>query len=168
MRYGNSRPDSKKTITKKIKKNNEILNSIENIDLNEISEVKRKFLEHNLDSALNEIIESEERLENGDYSLKPFKRRKNISLEKLKVLVLDYIEEVLNNEQRLLKHISKEEISRKYEVKEHLVEQVFHILNREGILSQRKSNYAHDTNRNPMFDGIESGWAEDTYSILKK
>lgn len=62
-------------------------------------------------------------------------------------------------------YVTKEDIARDLKVKEHEVENVFHRLNLEGILSQRKSNYAHDTNRNPMFPGGESGWASDIYYI---
>ena len=90
------------------------------------------------------------------------KSYKKIPHDKLKAIIVAYI----NNTEK--SYVTKEEISIKYNVKEHYVEEVFKELNREGILYQRKSNYAHDTNRNPMFYGSESGWACDTYDIRKR
>lgn len=92
-------------------------------------------------------------------SLKSFKK---IPHDKLKTIILAYI----NNCER--SYITKEEISIKYNIKQHYVEEVFKELNREGILGQRTSNYAHDTSRNPIFDGNESGWACDLYYIRKR
>lgn len=92
-------------------------------------------------------------------TLKSFKK---IPHDKLKTIIVAYI----NNCER--SYVTKEEISIKYNVKEHYVEEVFKELNREGLLGQRTSNYAHDTNRNPMFDGNESGWACDLYYIRKR
>jgi len=84
---------------------------------------------------------------------------KKIPHENLKVIIMGYI---INSEKGF---ITKEEISRKYKVKEHCVENVFRELNREGVLSQRHARFAHDTNRNRMFGGSESGWASDIYYI---
>ena len=92
-------------------------------------------------------------------TLKSFKK---IPHDKLKSIIVAYI----NNTEK--SYVTKEEISIKYNVKQHYVEEIFKELNREGILYQRKSNYAHDTNRNPMFYGSESGWACDTYDIGKR
>ena len=90
------------------------------------------------------------------------KSYKKIPHDKLKVIILGYISNVKDN------FVTKEEISVKYNVKEHFVEEIFKELNREGILSQRNANYAHDTNRNYMFSGSESVWACDKYYINKK
>ncbi|WP_368262781.1 hypothetical protein [Clostridium disporicum] len=84
---------------------------------------------------------------------------KKIPHENLKAIIMGYIINADND------YITKEEISRKYCVKEHCVENVFRELNREGILSQRHARFAHDTNRNRMFSGSESGWASDIYYI---
>lgn len=61
--------------------------------------------------------------------------------------------------------VTKEDMARMFQVAEHAVEQVFHWLNREGVLSQRRPAYAHDTNRNSLFPGSPSGWASDVYAI---
>ena len=60
---------------------------------------------------------------------------------------------------------TKEEIAFATGVKTHFVEQVFMRLNHKGILSQETRDFAHDTNRNPMFFGRDSGWAANTYTI---
>lgn len=90
------------------------------------------------------------------------KSYKKIPHNKLKTIVVAYI----NNCER--SYVTKEEISIKYSIKQHYVEEVFKELNREGILSQRTAHYAHDTNRNPVCDGMESGWACDLYYIRKR
>lgn len=46
------------------------------------------------------------------------------------------------------------------------VRKIFMRLNREGILSQKRRVFAHDTNRNWMFPGRASGWASNYYDIL--
>lgn len=56
-------------------------------------------------------------------------------------------------------------MARLFQVAEHAVEQVFYWLNREGVLSQRRPTYAHDTNRNPLFPGSPSGWASDEFDV---
>lgn len=88
--------------------------------------------------------------------------RKKIPHDKLKKMILEFI--------RITKDdfIVKEELAFKFNTYEHKVEDVFRELNREGILSQRKAQYVHDTNRHPMFPMDVSGWACDKYYIRKK
>lgn len=47
------------------------------------------------------------------------------------------------------------------------VQQVFQRLNREGVLSRRSHSFAHDTDRNPLFPGRDSGWCSNYYTILR-
>lgn len=90
------------------------------------------------------------------------KSYKKIPHDKLKAIIIGYLSNVKDN------FVTKEEISIKYNVKEHFVEEIFKELNREGILSQRHAHYAHDTNRNYIFSGSESGWSCDMYYISRK
>lgn len=92
-----------------------------------------------------------------------FKRRvKKIKPEKLKKRILEYIVSTDKSS------ICKEELTRLFQLEEHRVEQVFHVLNLEGVLSQRTPDYTHDTNRNPIFYGMKSGWASDLYHVLDR
>lgn len=98
---------------------------------------------------------------------KPIKRSyKKINREKLKDMIINYIKYEIIDKENI--YVTKEEISRKFKVKEHEVERVFAILNREGMLSQRKSEYAHDTNRNLLLYGSDSGWHPDFYEVINK
>lgn len=92
----------------------------------------------------------------------PIKSYKKIPKKKLKKMILEYIRNCPND------YICKENLAFKFKVKQHFVEEVFKELNREGILSQRESSYAHDSTRNPIFYGAISGWASDKYYILKR
>lgn len=166
MRYGDSRPDSKKSKIKEIKEKEKLVEVISNIDMINKTPMHKQRLEDMGERAINKIISLEEDIQSGNYTLKPFKRRRNMDLDKLKELIMEDILIRSKSDNWIDKRISKEHYARKLEVKEHLVEQVFHLLNKEGILSQRESNYAHDTNRNWLFSGEKSGWAEDTYNIL--
>ena len=87
---------------------------------------------------------------------------KKIPFKKLKQMTIDYIKNLDRN------YITKEELSKLFKVHEHDIEKVFMQLNLEGILSQRNSNFAHDTNRNPIFPMPVSGWACDLYYIRQK
>lgn len=106
-------------------------------------------------------------------SQKPLKRkikkRTDIQVEEM---VRHYIELVKENPELSVYAgcfgIAKENVAIQLQVPVSQVENVFRKLNREGILSQRIPIYAHDTNRNPIFDGRASGWASDYYKILIK
>lgn len=136
---------------------------------------KCKVLRERVENSPNKTIHSEVILSNLNHSefiannnlkkAKPKKalmKYKKIPHHNLKSIIMGYIINSDNN------FITKEEISRKYQVKEHCVENVFRELNREGILSQRHARFAHDTNRNRMFPGSESGWSSDIYYIKKR
>ena len=51
-------------------------------------------------------------------------------------------------------HIPKGQVSR-----------LFHKLNLQGLLSQKRRCYAHDTDRNPFASGPWSGWASNVYYV---
>lgn len=57
--------------------------------------------------------------------------------------------------------VCKDDLVRQLQVAEHAVDQVLGQLNRKGVLFQRRHEFAHDTNRNPLFYGSASGWASD-------
>lgn len=90
------------------------------------------------------------------------RRTRNMPNHKLFHLVVAYITNTEDDE------IFKETLAYQLRVKEHAIEKCFHQLNLLGILSQRRPRYAHDTNRNPIFGGSDSGWHADTYKILDK
>lgn len=85
---------------------------------------------------------------------------KNCSVKKAYRLVSEYLASY--KDQRF---VTKEELSRLFQIPESRVEDAFRILNREGVLSQAVHQTAHDTNRNPTAYGTISGWASDIYYI---
>lgn len=46
-----------------------------------------------------------------------------------------------------------------------MIKQCFQKLNAEGLLYRAARNFAHDTNRNNMFFGRESGWMANSYDL---
>lgn len=91
---------------------------------------------------------------------------------KAEELILDYINRVAENPKLSVvamgPAVAKEGVAHALELPVSQVENIFRKLNREGILSQRNHRYAHDTNRNPIFYGSDSGWASDYYMILNQ
>lgn len=85
---------------------------------------------------------------------------KNCSVKKAYRLVSEYL--ASHKDQ---KFVTKEELSRLFQIPESRVEDAFRILNREGVLSQAVHQMAHDINRNPTAYGTISGWASDIYYI---
>lgn len=116
-------------------------------------------------STLEKRIRELRRKEENNPSKRIKKCRKKISHDKLKEMILSYIDTINSD---INYNVTKEEISQNFNVKESDVELIFMELNREGILSQRVPRYAHDTNRNPMFPMDISGWSSDIYKIRKK
>ena len=126
----------------------------------EIKEEKQKQI-----SILEKRIRELRKKESDNPSKRIKKCRKKISHDKLKEIILSYIN-TINSDTNY--NVTKEEISQKFNVKESDVELIFMELNREGILSQRVPRYAHDTSRNPTFPMDISGWSSDIYNIRKK
>ena len=91
---------------------------------------------------------------------------------KAEALILEYINRVAENPKLSVvamgTAVAKEKVAYDLELPVSQVENIFRKLNREGILSQRNHRYAHDTNRNPIFYGSDSGWASDYYMILNQ
>lgn len=87
-------------------------------------------------------------------------RYKNCSVKKAYRLISEYL-----TSHKDQKFVTKEELSRLFQIPESRVEDAFRILNREGVLSQAVHQTAHDTNRNPTAYGTISGWASDIYYI---
>ena len=91
---------------------------------------------------------------------------------KAEELILEYINRVAENPKLSVvamgTAVAKEKVAYDLELPVSQVENIFRKLNREGILSQRNHRYAHDTNRNPIFYGSDSGWASDYYMILNQ
>lgn len=86
---------------------------------------------------------------------------KKRNLEQIKTTVLELIK---NNPDR--SYLTKEDVARTLCVKECQVEQVFAILNREGILGQARHEAPHDNQREPWSGFIGNmGWCSDTYRI---
>ena len=156
--YSNGRAKLRIKKNYELKKINACKKMKENIDESSMSDIAK--------DCNKGLINLEQ--ESAESRLKHFKPKetlrsyKKIKYYELRNIIIAYI----NNTDK--SYITKEEISHKYNVKQHFVENIFRELNREGILSQRKSNYAHDTNRNPMFDGVDSGWACDLFYIRKR
>lgn len=91
---------------------------------------------------------------------------------KAEALILEYINRVAENPKLSVvamgPAVAKEKVAYDLELPVSQVENIFRKLNREGIISQRNHRYAHDTNRNPIFYGSDSGWASDYYMILNQ
>lgn len=161
-RYGDSRPNSKSNVLKQIEVEEERLVKVtERINSGD----NRSLVHRDLHYTEKRIRRLKSRLSKGDYTVRPIKTHKCMTLDKLEGIILERIEQIKKSNHPF-KVITKEEIVRDYKVKEGFVEQVFHRLNLQGILSQRHAYYAHDTNRNPMFPMPESGWGNDYYKIL--
>lgn len=62
--------------------------------------------------------------------------------------------------------VTKEEVGHILKLRTHIVEQIFHRFNLEGLLQRERRSFAHDTNRNGMFGGTESGWAANRYYFV--
>lgn len=62
--------------------------------------------------------------------------------------------------------ITREAVARRLTVPEHQVEQVFARLVQQGLLAKQPNNGAHDTRRNWLFGGSDTGWAP-TYWRLR-
>lgn len=87
---------------------------------------------------------------------------KKRSLDQIKASVLGLIK---NNPDRT--SLTKEDVARTLCVKECQVEQVFAILNREGVLSQARHHAPHDNQREPWSGFLGTmGWCGDSYKIL--
>lgn len=97
------------------------------------------------------------------------KKRSDIKAEQL---ILEYINNVIENPKLSTiatgPAITKEDTAYTLGLPVSQVEKIFMKLNLKGILSQRNHRYVHDTNRNPIFGGHDSGWASDYYRILDK
>ncbi len=112
----------------------------------EISRLKRQ-----LNSVKNQTIEHKVKI-----STKKYKK------DVLKKLILDSIEKETNKE------ITVEDYAYKFKAKTGDVYSIFQELIREGVIGHKRTYYAHDTNRNPMFYGSISGWASNYYTIKDK
>ena len=125
----------------------------------EMEKVKRE-IEH-LPDGDPEISRLQETLQAGRDLLNLYgTEQKNCSVKKAYRLVSEYL--ASHKDQ---KFVTKEELSRLFQIPESRVEDAFRILNREGVLSQAVHQTAHDTNRNPTAYSTISGWASDIYYI---
>lgn len=63
--------------------------------------------------------------------------------------------------------VTKEAVARMFHVPAHIVEQCFHRLNLEGMLSRPLHEAPHDSRRDPWCYGSgDSAWVADRYRIL--
>lgn len=102
-------------------------------------------------------------LKNIEVQHKHLKRStKKYKNDKLKSLILELIANEQDNS------ITVEDYAIKLKAKNGQVYTVFSELVREGVLYNKRPHYAHDTTRNPIFYGAESGWAANYYTIRNK
>lgn len=89
--------------------------------------------------------------------LKPSYRRWNIEklLAAIREIVLRYGDG---------KRITAEDIGTRLRARKHLVEQCFHRLNLEGLLSQGLNLPPHDSTRDRWCRGSDSAWCATTYT----
>lgn len=87
---------------------------------------------------------------------------KNIPKEKAVKKVTEY---VLSEKEKGKTRVTAEEASVYCKIPKGQVAWAFHKLNLLGVLSQKERQFAHDTNRAPIFGGGESGWGANTYYI---
>jgi hypothetical protein len=67
-----------------------------------------------------------------------------------------------------LGQFTAEELAGELNVEIHKVILALQQLNMMGLVRQKERSFAHDTNRNGMFFGRDSGWSANTYSIILK
>lgn len=87
---------------------------------------------------------------------------KNIPKEKAVKKVTEY---VLSEKEKGKTRVTAEEASVYCKIPKGQVTWAFHKLNLLGVLSQKERQFAHDTNRAPIFWGGKSGWGANTYYI---
>lgn len=105
---------------------------------------------------------------NVQHHQRKFKRRyKKRRLEMVYKMICERIDQIKKEPSPFKKFITKEDTARILNIQEKQVEQIFHRLNLEGVLSQAIHNYPHDNNRNPWDGGGFSGWQSDIYMILE-
>lgn len=88
-------------------------------------------------------------------------RPKKQDLSVLECKVLKAIAEIRKNPE--IHYITKENMAKQLHAKESQIEQVFHILNRKGILMQPIHHAPHDSNRDPHGFAGGSEWMSDLY-----
>lgn len=99
----------------------------------------------------------------GDKSLlKP--KPKKISQERVTLLVREIILGIRAMGDQ--KSVTAEDIASDLRCEVHKVVYALHRMNLDGWVSQKIRNFAHDTNRNPVFYGPSSGWAANTYDVI--
>lgn len=64
-----------------------------------------------------------------------------------------------------LSYVTVEDASFALRIPKGQVSRLFHKLNLQGLLSQKRRCYAHDTDRNPFASGPWSGWAPNVYYV---
>lgn len=87
--------------------------------------------------------------------------------EKAYQMVKARVEEIRKDPAYKRKFVTKEDTAKRLNIPESQVEQAFHRMNLEGILSQAIHRYPHDNDRNPWDGGGFSGWQSDIYEILE-
>lgn len=138
--------------------------------MEEQKEEDLKRIQEDLDFWTKELKQERNRPQKQHHLLKrKVKKRTNVQAERM---ILGYINHVIENPKYSAiatgPAVTKEEAAYALELPVNQIENIFRKLNREGILSQRIPRYAHDTNRNPIFYGKDSGWASDYYQIFTK
>ena len=63
-------------------------------------------------------------------------------------------------------HVTAEELSDELQVDVHKVVWALHRCNLMGLVEQRRRHFAHDSRRDPMGWGNDSGWAANQYFII--
>ena len=94
--------------------------------------------------------------------LKP--KPKKLSQDRVTQLVKEIVLGIRSSGER--KSLTAECLAGDLNCEIHKVEYALHRLNLEGLVSQKIRNFAHDTNRNPIFYGPDSGWAANTYDVI--
>lgn len=91
------------------------------------------------------------------------KKYRKVPEEKAETAVTGYIERLKDKGEN---RVTAEEISSACRISKGQVCVVLHRLNLARVLSQKERCFAHDTYRNPVFDGAVSGWGANVYYIL--
>ena len=125
-----------------------------------ISESEKGRLEKELDEWRAFYKEVQDKAQ---YPQRKFRAKyKNIPKEKAVKKVTEY---VLSEKEKGKTRVTAEEASVYCKIPKGQVTWAFHKLNLLGVLSQKERQFAHDTNRAPIFWGGESGWGANTYYI---
>jgi len=97
-------------------------------------------------------------------------RVRNLSKERVyelvRVIVFQIRDRIIKENRYGSRSLTAEQLATELQVDPAKVKWALHRLNLCGLVSQKRREFAHDTNRNPIFFGPASGWAANSYAVF--